>query len=101
MVLIPLIVLFLIASQLTIAIHGRNTAKISAQDAASTRAITGDFIDSDTYLRIYSPDSNQNLELLVSHEERFLPSLIPGLSRIIGSNLGIKVNGLAVIENKR
>ncbi len=74
---------------------------MSAQDAASTRAITGDFMESDTHLNIYSPDSNQNLELLVSHEERFLPSLVPGLSRIIGSNLGIKVNGIAVIENKR
>ena len=101
MVLIPLIVLFLIAFQLTIAIHGRNTAKISAQDAASTRAITGEFLESDTFLQIYSPDSNQNLELLVSHEERSLPSLIPGLSRIIGSNLGVKVNGIAIIEKKR
>ena len=101
MVLIPLLTLFLIASQLTIAIHGRNLAKISAQDAASQRAITGDFQDSDTYLHIYSPDSNHNLDLVVSHEERLLPSLIPGLSQIIGREPRIKVSGLAVVENQR
>ena len=101
MVLIPLLTLFLIASQLTIAIHGRNMAKISAQDAASQRAITGDFQDSDTYLHIYSPDSNHNLDLVVSHEERLLPSLIPGLSQIIGREPRIKVSGLAVVENQR
>ena len=76
-------------------------AKISAQDAASQRAITGDFQDSDTYLHIYSPDTNHNLDLVVSHEERFLPSLIPGLSQIIGREPRIKVSGLAVVENKR
>ena len=101
MVLIPLLTLFLIASQLTIAIHGRNMAKISAQDAASQRAITGDFQESDTYLHIYSPDSNHNLDLVVSHEERLLPSLIPGLSQIIGREPRIKVSGLAVVENQR
>lgn len=101
MVLIPLLTLFLIASQLTIAVHGRNMAKISAQDAASRRAITGDFLESDTYLHIYSPDSNHNLDLVVSHERRFLPSLIPGLGQEIGGELGVKVSGLAVVENQR
>jgi hypothetical protein len=101
MVLIPLLTLFLIASQLTISIHGRNMAKISAQDAASQRAITGNFQDSDTYLHIYSPDTNHNLDLVVSHEERLLPSIIPGLGQIIGSDQRIKVSGLAVVENQR
>lgn len=101
MVLIPLLTLFLIASQLTIAIHGRNMAKISAQDAASQRAISGDFLESDTYLHIYSPDSNHNLDLVVSHEERFLPSLIPALSQVIRREPGIKVSGIAVVENQR
>jgi len=101
MVLIPLLTLFLIASQLTIAIHGRNLAKISAQDAASRRAITGNFLESDTYLHIYSPDSNHNLDLVISHEERFLPSLIPGLSQAIGREPKIQVSGLAVVENQR
>jgi hypothetical protein len=101
MVLIPLLTLFLIASQLTISIHGRNMAKISAQDAASQRAITGNFQNSDTYLHIYSPDTNHNLDLVVSHEERLLPSIIPGLGQIIGRDQRIKVSGLAVVENQR
>lgn len=101
MVLIPLLTLFLIASQLTISIHGRNMAKISAQDAASQRAITGNFQNSDTYLHIYSPDTSHNLDLVVSHEERLLPSIIPGLGQIIGRDQRIKVSGLAVVENQR
>ena len=101
MVLIPLLTLFLIASQLTISIHGRNMAKISTQDAASQRAITGNFQNSDTYLHIYSPDTNHNLDLVVSHEERLLPSIIPGLGQIIGRDQRIKVSGLAVVENQR
>jgi hypothetical protein len=101
MVLIPLLTLFLIASQLTIAIHGRNMTKISAQDAASRRAITGEFLESDTYLHIYSPDSNHNLDLIISHELRFLPSLIPGLDQLTGGKLGVNVSGLAVVENQR
>lgn len=101
MVLIPLLTLFLIASQLTISIHGRNMAKISAQDAASQRAITRNFQDSDTYLHIYSPDTNHNIDLVVSHEERLLPSIIPGLGQIIGRDQRIKVSGLAVVENQR
>jgi len=74
MVLIPLLSLFLIAAQLTVTIHGRNMEKISAQDEASVRAISGEFKDSDTYLHIYSPDPNQNLDLVISHRRKTLPS---------------------------
>jgi hypothetical protein len=101
MVLIPLITLFLVASQLTIAIHGRNLAKISAQDGASRRAISADFQDSDTFLQIDSPDPNHNLDLVVSRQEGILPVLIPGLRQIIGGEPGINVNGLALVENQR
>jgi len=101
MVLIPLLTLFLIATQLTIAVHGRNLLKISAQDAASERAITANFQESDTYLHIYSSDPNHNLDLVISHETGFLPSLIPGLRRVMGREPEIKVSGLAVVENQR
>lgn len=101
MVLIPLLTLFLVASQLTIAIHGRNMAKISAQDAASQRAISGKFQESDTYLHIYSPDPSHNLDLVVSHEQSFLPTLFPGLRQMLGRVPVIKVSGLAVVENRR
>jgi len=42
-----------------------------------------------------------NLDLVVSHEERLLPSIIPGLGQIIGRDQRIKVSGLAVVENQR
>lgn len=101
MVLIPLITIFLIAFQLTIAIHGRNLAKISTQDGASRRAISGDFLQSDTFLHIDSPDSNHNLDLVVSHQQGILPALIPGLRQIMGREPDIQVSGLALIENQR
>ena len=101
LVLIPLLTLFLIGSQLTISIHTRNLAKISAQDGASTRAISGEFQDSDTFLHIYSPDPNQNLDLVISHEERNLPVLIPGLSGVMGRDARVDVSGIAIVENQR
>ena len=101
MVLIPVITIFLITSQLTIAIHGRNLAKISAQDGASRRAISSNFQESDSFIPIDSPDSNHNLELVVSHQQGILPVLIPGLRQILGREPAINVSGLALIENQR
>lgn len=101
LVLIPLLTLFLIASQITIAIHLRNWEKISAQDSASTQAISGDFSDSNTYLHIDSPDPNQNLDLVITHKRRFLPLLVPRLPTIMGSQSEVDVSGLAVVENQR
>ncbi len=101
MVLIPLLSLFLIGAQLTVVIQGRNMEKISAQDEASVRAISGEFKDSDTYLHIYSPDPNQNLDLVISHRRKSLPSLVPGISRLIGSDLQADVSGIAIVENQR
>ena len=99
--LIPLLTLFLIASQLTIAIQSRNWEKITAQDSASREAISGDFGDTNTYLHIDTLDSNLNLDLLISHKKRSLPDLLPGLSSLLGSRPEIDVSGLAIIENQR
>ena len=101
LVLIPLLTLFLISLQLTTAIHGRNMEKIAAQDEASSRAISGDFKDSDTYLHIYSPDPNQNLDLVISHRKKVLPALVPGLSHLMGSDITADVSGIAIVENQR
>jgi hypothetical protein len=101
LVLIPLLTLFLISLQLTAAIHGRNMEKIAAQDEASSRAISGDFKESDTYLHIYSPDPNQNLDLVISHRKKALPTLVPGLSLILGSDATTEVSGIAIVENQR
>ena len=101
LVLIPLLTLFLIAAQLTLVVHGRNMEKISAQDEASTRAISGDFKDSDTYLHIYSPDPHQNLDLLITHREKTLPRLLPGTISASGKDFTTDVSGIAIVENQR
>lgn len=101
LVLIPLLTLFLIAAQLTVAIHGRNMEKVAAQDEASIRAISGEFKDSDTYLHIYSPDPNQNLDLVISHREKEIPQLLPSVSKLVGSDLRTEVSGIAIVENQR
>ncbi|ASY26002.1 hypothetical protein MCEMSE18_00200 [Candidatus Planktophila versatilis] len=101
LVLIPLLTLFLVASQITITIHGRNMTKISAQDGASTRAISGNFDETDTFLHIDSPDPHQNLDLLISHKKGFLPHIMPGLEKFMGSKREIDVTGVAIVENQR
>lgn len=101
LVLIPLLTLFLIAAQISIAIHGRNMENIAAQDAASVRAISGEFSDSDTFLHINSPDPNQNLDLLISHRGRLIPQLLPLIKGGTGLNLRTDVSGIAIVENQR
>lgn len=101
LVLIPLLTLFLVASQITIAIHGRNMTKISAQDGASTRAISGNFDKTDTFIHIKSPDPHQNLDLLISHKKRVLAHIMPGLENILRSKKKIDVTGVAIVENLR
>lgn len=101
LVLIPLLSLFLIISQVTIAIHGRNMAKIMVQDAASERALSGNFDESDTFLHIYSPDDHQNLDLVISHTQKTIPTIFMGLKNAFGGTPGIDVTGIAVIENQR
>ncbi len=75
--------------------------KIAAQDGASVRAISGEFADSDTYLHIYSPDPNQNLDLVVSHRSKSLTEVIPGLVQLTGSHKRTDVSGIAIVENQR
>ena len=101
LVLIPLLTLFLITTQLTIAIHTRNMNKVIAQDRASLAGISGDFSPTDTFIHIDSPDPNQNLDLVVTHRISILPRLVPGLTEIMHREPTSDVSGMAVIENKR
>ena len=101
LVLIPLLTLFLITSQIVITVHGRNMEKMFAQNTASVNAITGQFAESDTYLHIYSPDPNQNLDLVVSHREKEVIQIVPGLSKIFGHSPKSDVSGIALVENQR
>jgi hypothetical protein len=101
LVLIPLLTLFLISAQLSIAVHGRNMEKVSAQDEASSRAISGEFSESDTFLHIDSSDPNQNLDLVISYRSRSLPKLLPGITNSLGGEMRTDVSGIALIENQR
>jgi hypothetical protein len=101
LVLIPLLTVFLISSQLALAIHGRNMEQLQVQSQASAGAISGEFSATDTYLKIYSPDPEQDLDLVVSTRSRGLASLFPGLAEIVGRKPRIEVNGLAIVENQR
>ena len=101
LVLIPLLTLFLISAQLTLAVHGRNMEKVSAQDEASSRAVSGEFSESDTFLHIDSPYPNQNLDLVISHRSRSLPKFLPGMTDSLGHEMRIEVSGIALIENQR
>ena len=94
LVLVPLLTVFLIATQISVAIHARNIAKIHTQDEASKRAISGEFSESDRFMSIYSPDRNQNLDLVISHRR----SLIP---RILDINRELDAVGIAIVENQR
>lgn len=101
MVIVPLAILFLAGMQIAVTSHLRNVEKIHVQDSASTRAITGRFHDSDRFIHIESSGDGQNLDLLIAHQERSIPLLIPTLSEILGRSPQIAVDGLAIVENRR
>ena len=101
MVIIPLLLLFLIGIEISLAVHSRNSARISIQDSASKRAISGEFIDSDQFIHIDSSGDGQNLDLLVTHRQESLQNLFPGLLGSITSGRKIDLQGFAIVENQR
>lgn len=101
LVLIPLLTLFLIVTQVSIAIHTRNMGRVGAQDGASVAAVSGDFSPKDTFVHINSPDAHQNLDLVITHRVKFLPRIVPGLMDLMGREALTDVSGIAVIENQR
>lgn len=101
LVLIPLLTLFLITTQISIVIHGRNMEKIHAQDVASRGALDGRFSADDTFVHINSPDPNQNLDLVITRKRKAIAKIVPGLSSILSREAITDVAGIAVIENTR
>ena len=101
LVLIPLLILFLLGMQISLYSHGRNIEKIQAQDSASTRAISGNFLEGDEFLHIESSGDGQNLDLLIAQRKTRLQNLIPSLLGWNQQNRTIDVSGFAVIENQR
>ena len=101
MVLIPLLLLFLIGMQISIAIHERNILKISAQDEAGKRAISGSFVAGDEFLHIENSGDGQNLDLLIVRKESRLINLIPHFLNGEAHSRRLEVNGFAIVENQR
>ena len=101
LVLIPLLILFLITTQLTIAIHTRNMSGVTAQDKASVEGVNVNFSSSDTFIHINSPDPDQNLDLVVTHKTGILPRIVPGLQELMHREPATDVLGVAVVENRR
>ena len=98
MVLIPVIFLFLCSMQLVSAIYYRNVELRDVQSQASTRAISGEFANGDTFIEIASPDRFQELKLLIVKQRRDIPTLVPGLGSILRHRLESDVTGIAVVE---
>lgn len=98
MVLIPLIFLFLCSIQLVSAVFIRNSAQSDVQSQASTRAISGAFLESDVVIDISSSNRFESQKMLVVSKSRDIPHLVPGLRQVLGRALQSQVTGVAVIE---
>ena len=101
LVLIPLLLLFLVGIQLILAIGMRDADSLTASDQASTRAISGNFSQSDKEQKLQSPDRFSNLSILIAAHSRKIPELVPGLAALLGRELETDAWGIAVIENTR
>jgi hypothetical protein len=101
LVLIPLLLLFLVGMQLILAIGMRDADSLAAADQASTRAISGNFSQSDRERKLESPDRFSNLSMLITMQSRKIPALVPGLAALLGRELETDARGLAIIENTR
>jgi hypothetical protein len=98
MVLIPVVFLFLCSMQLVTAIFYRNVELRDVQSQASTRAISGEIANGDAFISIPSPDRFQDLKLLIISKRREIPTLVPGLGKLLGHALESDVTGIAVVE---
>lgn len=101
LVLIPLLVLFLLGFQIATAVHTRNIESASAQDEATTRAISGEFLEGDEFVHIDSSGDGQNLDLLVARHRRSVSDFLPGFLQESSKNRSVDIQGFAVIENQR
>jgi hypothetical protein len=101
LVLLPLLVLFLIGMQISLAIHARNVGRIEAQNSASVRAISGEFESNDSFIHIESSGDGQNLDLLITRREATLLNLLPGFLTGSSTTREVDIGGVAVVENSR
>ena len=99
LVVIPLMALFLITAELIVAVNFRNLDLTYAESAASTEAISSVVANSDEVISFSSPNSLDELRLVVTHRARLLPRLIPALPFLSGVETpSTEVTGMAVME---
>ena len=96
LVLIPMVILFLIGVQLTVAINIRNTEMALAQGDASARAISHQYQLGDEVIEVGG--GLERIQVLITHRIRILPQVVPGLAALMGGNPASDVVGIAVIE---
>lgn len=101
MLIAPLLILFLMGMQIAVTAHSRNIEKMRAQDGASVRAISGEFLPGDQFIHIDGSGDGQNLDLIISHREANVIAFLPNLERVLGRKPRIAVDGIAVVENRR
>lgn len=101
LVLIPLLILFLIGMQLSLATHSRNVERMKVQDEASVRAISGNFQEGDNFIHIESSGDGQNLDLLITNRKEGIRDLLPGFLGGVSSGREVSIDGIAIVENSR
>ena len=99
--LIPLLFLFIVTIQLILTIGIRDADSLAAAIEASTRAISGNFSQSDIEQKLTSADHFSNLSMLITMHSRKIPELVLGLAALLGRELETDARGIAVIENTR
>lgn len=101
LVVIPLMALFLITVELIVAVNYRNLDLTYAQSAAATEAISSVVPNSDEVISFSSPNSFDELRLVITHRARLLPRLIPALPFLSGVGTpSTEVSGIAVMERR-
>lgn len=89
----------MIAAELIVAINYRNLDAAFAQSDATTGAITSRISNQDRIINLTPGNSADALRVLVTHRQRTLPNLLPGLAALTGhSTRSLDVTGLAVME---
>ena len=99
LVLIPLMVLFLIAAGLIVAVNYRNLDLAYAQTDATSGAITSVVSSEDEVVSFSSRFSGSALRLLITRHHRTLPAILPGLPFLNEEKArSTEVTGMAVME---
>jgi hypothetical protein len=84
--------------QIISAIYLRNGEQIAVQSEASTRAISGEIRNGDQVIEIGNVSGRFGRKILLTHEQKSIPTLIPGLAALMGKKMTTSLTGVAVIE---